>query len=222
MFMGVIMNEKLQKYLDEKVMPKNDLNDEGHNAFHVNYVRRRSMKFAIMIGNVNLDMVDTIAVYHDVGHSIDSKNHEKISAKILYEDENLREFFDKDEIIVMMEAIEDHRASDGTIPRSIYGKIVSSADRNTSVNELLKRTYAYRLKHMPDAELDLIIEDSKKHAINKFGVNGYAISKMYFFDDEYENFLREIQELVSDNEEFKRRFIKVNNIDIIKSRIKES
>ena len=93
--MGVIMNEKLQKYLDEKVMPKNDLNDEGHNAFHVNYVRRRSMKFAIMIGNVNLDMVDTIAVYHDVGHSIDSKNHEKISAKILYEDENLREFFDE-------------------------------------------------------------------------------------------------------------------------------
>ena len=216
------MNEMLQKYLNEEIMPKNDLNDSGHNTSHVNYVRRRSIKFAHIIGNLNLDMVDTIAVYHDVGHSIDAKNHEKISAKILFEDEKLREFFNENEIITMMEAIEDHRASRNAEPRSIYGKIVSSADRNTSVDELLKRTYAYRLKHMPDAELDQIIADSKEHAINKFGINGYATSKMYFPDDEYDAFLKEIQELVSNSDEFRKRFIEVNNIGIIRSRIKES
>ena len=74
------MNQKLQKYLEEEIMPRNNLNDEGHNIEHVNYVRRRSQKFANMVGGLNLDMVDTIAVYHDVGHSIDAKNHEKVSA----------------------------------------------------------------------------------------------------------------------------------------------
>lgn len=44
----------------------------------------------------------------------------------------------------MSEAIEDHRASLEYIPRSIYGKIISSADRNTSIEDILKRTYEYR------------------------------------------------------------------------------
>ena len=64
------MNKDLQKYLENVIMPKNDLNDAAHNREHVNYVRRRSKKFASNIEGLNLDMVDTIAVYHDVGHSI--------------------------------------------------------------------------------------------------------------------------------------------------------
>ena len=208
------MNQKLQKYLEEEIMPRNNLNDEGHNIEHVNYVRRRSQKFANMVGGLNLDMVDTIAVYHDVGHSIDAKNHEKVSAQILFEDEKLREFFLEDDIMIMMEAIADHRASLEYEPRSIYGKIVSSADRNTSVDQVLRRTYTYRLKHMPDASIDEIIEESRKHAIDKFGHEGYAIEKMYFPDDEYEKFLEGIQELADNPEEFRRRYIEVNGIDL--------
>lgn len=208
------MNVKLQEYLENEIMPRNDLNDEGHNREHVNYVRRRSKKFASNIDGINMDMVDTIAVYHDVGHSIDAKNHEKVSASILASDKNLREFFSEEEIKVMAEAVEDHRASKNSEPRSIYGRIVSSADRNTSVDQVLKRTYSYRLKHMPDASIDEIIEESRKHAIDKFGVEGYAVDKMYFSDDEYEVFLKKIQELAGDPEGFRRRYIEVNGIDL--------
>lgn len=207
------MNVKLQEYLENEIMPRNDLNDEGHNREHVNYVRRRSKKFASNIDGINMDMVDTIAVYHDVGHSIDAKNHEKVSASILASDKNLREFFSEEEIKVMAEAVEDHRASKNSEPRSIYGRIVSSADRNTSVDQVLKRTYSYRLKHMPDASIDEIIEESRKHAIDKFGVEGYAVDKMYFSDDEYEVFLKKIQELAGDLEGFRRRYIEVNEIN---------
>ena len=199
-------------------MPRNDLNDEGHNREHVNYVRRRSKKFASNIDGINMDMVDTIAVYHDVGHSIDAKNHEKVSASILASDKNLREFFSEEEIKVMAEAVEDHRASKNSEPRSIYGRIVSSADRNTSVDQVLKRTYSYRLKHMPDASIDEIIEESRKHAIDKFGVEGYAVDKMYFSDDEYEVFLKKIQELAGDLEGFRRRYIEVNEINFSRVR----
>ena len=212
------MNAKLEKYLEEEIMPRNDLNDSGHNRDHINYVRRRSRKFASSIEGINMDMVDTIAIYHDVGHSIDAKNHEKVSADILASDENLRAFFSDDEIKVMAEAVEDHRASKTSEPRSIYGRIVSSADRNTSVEQVLKRTYSYRLKHMPDASIDEIIEESRKHAIDKFGKMGYATEKMYFPDDEYEAFLTGIQELSSNPEEFRRRYIEVNGIDLARVR----
>ena len=212
------MNVKLQEYLENEIMPRNDLNDEGHNREHVNYVRRRSKKFASNIDGINMDMVDTIAVYHDVGHSIDAKNHEKVSASILASDKNLREFFSEEEIKVMAEAVEDHRASKDSEPRSIYGRIVSSADRNTSVDQVLKRTYSYRLKHMPDASIDEIIEESRKHAIDKFGVEGYAVDKMYFSDDEYEVFLKKIQELAGDLEGFRRRYIEVNEINFSRVR----
>lgn len=212
------MNVKLQEYLENEIMPRNDLNDEGHNREHVNYVRRRSKKFASNIDGINMDMVDTIAVYHDVGHSIDAKNHEKVSASILASDKNLREFFSEEEIKVMAEAVEDHRASKNSEPRSIYGRIVSSADRNTSVDQVLKRTYSYRLKHMPDASIDEIIEESRKHAIDKFGVEGYAVDKMYFSDDEYEVFLKKIQELAGDLDGFRRRYIEVNEINFSRVR----
>ena len=46
----------------------------------------------------------------------------------------------------MSEAVEDHRSSLENDPRSIYGKIVSSADRNTSVEVTLKRCYSYNKK----------------------------------------------------------------------------
>lgn len=152
------------------------------------------------------------------GHSIDAKNHEKVSASILASDKNLREFFSEEEIKVMAEAVEDHRASKNSEPRSIYGRIVSSADRNTSVDQVLKRTYSYRLKHMPDASIDEIIEESRKHAIDKFGVEGYAVDKMYFSDDEYEVFLKKIQELAGDLEGFRRRYIEVNEINFSRVR----
>lgn len=208
------MNKDLQKYLENVIMPKNDLNDAAHNREHVNYVRRRSKKFASNIEGLNLDMVDTIAVYHDAGHSIDAKNHEMVSAIILASDENLRDYFNEKEIVMMAQAVEDHRASKNNEPRSIYGRIVSSADRNTSVDQLLRRTYAYRLKHMPNASVDEIIKGSWEHAVNKFGREGYAIEKMYFLDDEYEQFLKEVQELTDNPIEFRKRYISVNEINL--------
>ncbi len=130
-------------------------------------------------------MVYTVAAYHDLGHHIDGKNHEKVSAEMLLADENLREFFSEEEIRIMAEAVYDHRASMEGEPRSIYGKIVSSADRNTDILLPLRRTYSYRISNNPNDSLEKIIEESRKHLINKFGNSGYANEKMYFEDLDY-------------------------------------
>jgi uncharacterized protein len=207
-----MINEQLKTYIKKNIFPSYEKNDLGHNLEHIKYVINRSLKFASTIEEINYNMVYVIAAYHDIGHHIDAKNHEKISSNILLEDEYLKEFFTEQELKIMADAICDHRASLECEPRSIYGKIVSSADRNTLIDEPLKRTYAYRIKHNTNDKLSKIIEDSRKHILDKFGEEGYAIKKMYFEDNDYKKFLNEITNLAKNKEMFKKRFIEVNEL----------
>lgn len=207
------IDEELKHYIETTIFPSYSQNDLGHNLDHVRYVIDRSLHFAQTISNINNNMVYTIAAYHDIGHHIDAKNHEKISSEILFSDEFLRHFFSEKEILIMAEAVYDHRASLEYEPRSIYGKIVSSADRNTSLDIPLRRTYTYRMAHNSNDSLEKIIEDSRQHLINKYGKQGYAKEKMYFKDIEYEIFLKEIGELVENQEEFYQRYCEVNQLE---------
>lgn len=214
------INKKLQEYIENNIFPSYEKNDLGHNLDHIKYVIERSFKF-IKENNLDVDynMVYVIAAYHDIGHYIDAKNHEKVSAIMLLADDNLKQFFNEEQIRIMAEAVHDHRASlakKGKRPRSIYGEIVSSADRNTLIEVPLKRTYAYRMEHSPGATLDEIIEESRQHIIDKFGKVGYATDAMYFEDLDYKKFLEDIPALVENKEEFRRRFIEVNNISLDK------
>ena len=184
------INKKLKEYIEENIFPNYEENDLGHNLSHINYVIDRSLKFASTIKDINLDMVYTIAAYHDIGHSVDPKNHEKVSSEILKQDRNLKEYFTLDQIKIMSEAIYDHRASLEYEPRSIYGKIVSSADRNTLIEVPLKRTYKYRIKNYKNSSLKQIMDGSYEHLLSKFGKEGYAKEKMYFEDIEYKQFLK--------------------------------
>ena len=149
---------------------------------------------------VNHNLVYVIAAYHDIGHHIDAKNHEKVSAEIMSEDKKLEKFFSVEELNIIKEAIEDHRASSKTDPRSIYGKIVSSADRNNTVEQCLERTYSYGKEHTPDATDRELYERSYDVLNKKFGYNGYA--KFYFKDKEYEEFLKDIRNLLENKENF--------------------
>ena len=118
------VNSELQKYIENNIFPEYDKNEKAHGIEHIKYVIKRS--FELVDENdldVDSNIVYTVAAYHDVGHHIDSKTHEIISADIMSKDENLRKFFTEDEIKIIKEAIEDHRASAKDDPRSIYGRI---------------------------------------------------------------------------------------------------
>ena len=208
------INEDLKKYIEENIFPEYSKNEPAHNIEHIKYVISRSFKFADTVPNINYNMVYTIAAYHDIGHHIDSKRHEMISGEIMSKDENLKKFFSKEELNVIKEAIEDHRASSDHEPRSIYGKIVSTADRNNTVESCLRRSYTYGKKLEPNFTDEELFERAYKHLNMKFGKNGYA--KFFFKDEEYENFLKDIRELLSD----KKRFIETqkNYINELKAK----
>jgi uncharacterized protein len=204
------INEELKKYIEEYIFPEYDKNEKAHGIDHIKYVINRS--FELVEENnldVNPNVVYTVAAYHDIAHHIDRKNHEKVSAEMMYADNNLKKFFNEEELIIIRDAIEDHRASMEGDPRTIYGKIVSSADRNNTVELCLKRTYSYGKKIDPEATDEELFLRAHKVLLEKFGVGGYA--KFYFRDKTYEEFLTELRELLADQDKFistQREYIK--------------
>ena len=198
--MSTKINDEIREHIENNVFPEYQKNEPAHNLSHIKYVIDRSFKFAQTVPNINYDIVYVIAAYHDIGHHIDPKKHELVSAEIMQKDQELKKFFSEDELKIIKEAIEDHRASSDHEPRSIYGKIVSTADRNNSVNSCLERSYFYGKKLHPEYSDDELFNRAYGHLKQKFGENGYA--KFFFKDEEYEKFLTDIRKLLSNKEKF--------------------
>lgn len=197
------INCKLEEYINNQIIPEYNKNETAHGIEHIEYVINRSLKLAKKY-NLNLDIAYTIAAYHDIGHHIDAKNHEKVSADIFYHDEYIHNFFNDDEITVIKEAIEDHRAYSKNDPRSIYGKIVSDADKNTEVEIFFKRSIIYTFKYYPNYSKEQCLERVYNHCIEKFGEEGYA--KLYLEDEKYEEYLKSLRNLIKNKTEFKNMF----------------
>ena len=204
------INKDLKKYIETRILPEYKKNDNGHSLEHIDYVLKRCFKFAEQFGNIDCNILYTIASFHDIAHHIDKKNHEKLSAEIFYNNEEMKVFFSEEERKLIKEAIEDHRASSTAVPRSDYGKIISSADRSTDIDDLLRRTHAYTLKHFPDCTKEEMLKRAYEHTEQKYGKSGYA--KHYVKDQEYENFRKEINLLLQNRDKFKVKYYKTNNI----------
>ena len=199
-----MINKKLKKYIDNKIMIKyKDNNYGGHGWEHIQDVINRSFelieKFKL---EVNPNMVYAVAAYHDIGYKQDPDNHEQVSSEIFMQDETMKEFFNDEERTIIAEAIVDHRASLEYEARSIYGKIVSSADRAIDVDIMLKRSIAFQAeKHKSEKPtIEQVIEYSFKKLSSKYGNGGYA--KMYFPDDKYKDYLEKMNKLFTDKNEF--------------------
>ncbi len=204
------LNKELVKYIEENILPQYENNDKGHRLSHIEYVTERCFIFACQFQNINMEMLYVIAAFHDVAHHIDKSRHEILSAEIFYKDEEMKRFFTEAERILIKQAIEDHRASAENEPRSDYGKIISSADRSTDVNEFLKRTHAYTLKHFKGISEEEIIERGYTHTKEKYGSDGYA--KHYVEDEEYNDFRNRINEIINDRDLFRKVYKRINNI----------
>ena len=211
-----MINEYLKKYIEENILPIYKNNESGHGIEHINYVIERCIRFSKQFNNLDINIIYTSACFHDICHHINKDKHEMLSAEFFYNDLNMKTFFNEEERITIKEAIEDHRASSKNVPRSIYGKLLSTADRSISLEDFLERCYSYTLKHFPDYDLDEIIERSYNHTKEKYGNGGYA--KSYIKDIEYDNFLNEVNEVINDKTLFRKRFLSANKI-IIRDKI---
>lgn len=204
------VNPQLNNYAENFLLVQYEKNDAGHSREHAEYVIRRSLLFAQQFEGIDRDMIFAAAVYHDIAHHINKKIHEKLSAEIFYSDEKMKDFFTESQRLTIKEAIEDHRASLGSVPRSDYGKILSSADRSTDVDDFLRRTHAYTLRHFPGCDEKEMIKRAFDHTLEKYGKTGYA--SHYVEDAEYTAFRENILHILSDYEVFAEKYKDINGI----------
>ena len=155
-------------------------------------------------------MLFVIASYHDVGKYIDHKRHHLIAAEKFMEDVGMKRFFNDDERVIMKEAMEDHRSSKEDDPRSVYGKLISSADRNTTIEMVFIRSFFVAKDRMPDMNMNEYLDYTVNRLRKRYGEENPE--NMFFEDDIYQVFLKDMRNLLSRPDDFKNLYCSINHI----------
>ena len=162
----------LINHIESEILPRYEAFDKAHDRRHALMVMSNSLRQAQHY-DVDMQMVYTIAAYHDLGLSEGRATHHTASARIVREDERLRQFFTQEQIETIADAVEDHRASNTREPRTIYGKIIAEADRIIDADTIMTRTVQYGLSHYPTLTKEEHIERAVTHIHEKYGHGGY-------------------------------------------------
>lgn len=197
------MDQQLQNYIEQEIIPQYRAFDPAHQPDHIYQVIDNSLALANSLP-VNPSLVYTIAAYHDLGLSKGRVGHETASKLLVYQDQRLRDFFKEDEILLIGQAVEDHRASIEYEPRSIYGKIVSDADRDLDLDRLIQRTLSFIHHYYVQADYYYCHKDTYDYLLNKYGPQ--AELRLWLDLPASRQRLAELQSQLMNKDFFKKQF----------------
>lgn len=197
------MNPGLKRYIEREIIPRYEHFDRAHDVGHVRTVIARSLELAARY-EVDADMVYAIAAYHDTGLVNGRENHHLDAGRILAADHELRRWFSEEQVKVMRQAVEDHRASAGHAPRSIYGRIVAEADRVIDPATIIRRTVQYGLDHCPGLDREGHFARCLEHLHNKYAEGGYL--KLWIPESENARQLEALREVIRNPELIRKAF----------------
>jgi len=198
----------IMEFVEKNILPRYATFDKAHNLVHANRVIACSLELAKKVG-ADANMAYVIAAYHDLGLEGPRAIHHLTSGKILAADKRLCKWFSAEQIKIMKEAVEDHRASASHYPRSLYGRIVAEADRDLEPTVVLRRTVQYGLGHYPEKGKEEQWQRFLDHLENKYSAHGYI--RLWLPKSPNEQKLREIRELISDRKQLRTAFDKMYN-----------
>ena len=203
-----MVNPTIIAYIEQEILPHYEHFDAAHQRNHADEVIERSLALAEHY-EVNDDMVYTIAAYHDTGLCEGRDTHHLVSGRIIREDKKLRDWFTDDQIETMAQAAEDHRASSGHEPRSIYGKIVAEADRLISPEKVIRRTIQFTQDHFPNYDKEQQFQRFSEHLMEKYSDTGYL--KLWLPESENAPRLEELRKIIRDEHKMREAFEKEFN-----------
>ena len=193
----------LVEFVETQILPKYAEFDRAHNMEHVTRVIRSSLDLVKVTG-ADINMVYTIAAYHDLGMSGHRADHHIRGGKILERDARLKKWFSPEQIKIMKEAVEDHRASASRAPRSIYGKIVAEADRDIEPQVVIRRTIQFGFGHYPELDKEGHWKRLLEHMNNKYSKDGYL--KLWIPGSPNAKKLSELRNLIEQPVELRKAF----------------
>lgn len=191
------------EFVETQILPRYNAFDKAHNLAHVNGVISRSLTLAKKLG-ADGNMAYTIAAYHDLGLEGPRAIHHLTSGKIVQSDARLKRWFSAEQIRVIKEAVEDHRASASHAPRSIYGKIVAEADRDLDPESVFRRTIQFGLNHYPEKDQEGHWQRFLEHMQQKYSSHGYI--KLWITNSPNAEKLHAIRSLIDAPEELRKVF----------------
>ena len=193
-------------FIETNILPRYTQFDRAHGLPHVTRVINQSVKLAKTIG-ADINMAYAIAAYHDLGLEGPRAIHHLTSGKIIASDARLKKWFSSEQIKVMKEAVEDHRASASHAPRSIYGKIVAEADRELNPETVFRRTIQFGIDRYPEKDKEEQWRRFNEHLDNKYSQHGYI--RLWIPGSENEANLKAIRELIMQPEKLKKIFNRI-------------
>ena len=197
------MNKELQAYVEQAILPRYEHFDRAHGPEHARTVIEQSLALARHY-QVDRQMVYAIAAYHDVGLEKGREMHHIHSGEILAADTKLRQWFSPQQIAVMREAVEDHRASSDHAPRTIYGRIVAEADRVIAPATIIRRTVQYGLANYPALDREGHYARCLDHLQKKYAEGGYL--RLWIAESDNARRLGELRAIIRDPQQLRRLF----------------
>lgn len=196
----------LMEFVEKQILPRYTAFGESHGLYHVTRVIKNSLELARMLG-ADINMAYAIAAYHDLGMEGPRAIHHITSGKILTADARLKKWFSPEQIKIMREAVEDHRASASHAPRSIYGKIVAEADRDIDIDTVFTRAIQYGIEHDPEKDKEWQYKRFDSHMEEKYSNNGYI--KLWIPHSPNEKKLKELRDIIVNKELLRQYFNKI-------------
>ena len=193
----------LMEFVERNILKRYNAFDAAHNINHAQRVIRGSIKLAQKMG-ADIDMAYVVAAYHDLGLEVERATHHIESGKILKADRRLDKWFSAQQIEIMRQAVEDHRASASRAPRNIYGKIVAEADRDLEPMSVIRRTIQFGLAHYPEKTKEEHWDRFVEHLQQKYSSAGYI--KLWIAGSDNEQNLRELRRIINDRQQLRQIF----------------
>ena len=198
-----MVNPTIIAYIKQEILPRYEHFDAAHQRNHANAVIERSLALTKHY-DVDENMVYVIAAYHDTGLCEGRDTHHLVSGRIIREDKKLRDWFSENQIETMAQAAEDHRASSGHEPRSIYGKIVAEADRLISPEKVIRRTIQFTQDHFSDYDKEQQYQRFREHLLEKYSDTGYL--RLWIPESDNAKRLEELRIIIRDEEKMRKAF----------------
>ena len=212
----------LKEYVETEILPRHEHYDTAHRPDHIRRVIARAIgigerlevkgEMADAIDNSHLSPLTSHLIYaaaamHDIGICEGREVHHLASGRIIRADHNLCRWFSEEEIELIAQAAEDHRASATTKPRSLLGCIIAEADRDIEPETIVLRTVEYGLSHYPSLDREGHWQRTLDHLHEKYAEDGYI--KLWMDDSPNAAPLAELRALIRDEAKLRKLFDKL-------------
>ena len=197
------IDSRLQEYVEEEIIPRYASFDKAHKEDHVRSVIDEALSLAAYY-DVDPDMVYAAAAFHDTGLVEGRQTLHIASGRIIREDPRLAEWFSPEQIETIAQAAEDHRASSGSEPRSIYGRIIAEADRDIIPMKILRRTVQFGMEHYPELDREGHWNRFVDHLHEKYYYGGYL--KLFIPESRNAARLEELRTIIGDEARLRSLF----------------